>query len=419
MDLLELADRVWRGTARIEDHHPFSLVGELVEVAPRTAFVASFANVCAFTTEDGMVLVDTGSTFLAGAVRDSLRSWTDQRLDTAIYSHGHIDHVMGVGLYEAEAVSHGWRPPRVLAHQAVGDRFDRYRLTAGFNSIINQRQFQLPGLQWPTEYRYPDQTYVDRLDIEVGGERLELHHARGETDDHTWTWVPGRRVLCCGDFFIWASPNAGNPQKVQRYAWEWAAALREMSTLGAEVMLPGHGFPVVGAERVRTALSDTAELLESLHDQTVAMMNAGTRLDEIVLTVRAPARLLEKPYLRPIYDEPEFVVRNIWRLYGGWFDGNPAHLKPPAEAELAGEVAALAGGADALALRGSSVAAEGRLELAAELVEMAALAAPDSAEVHRIRAEVYEQRAAAEASTMSRGIFGWAASESRQRVGDG
>src|SRR5205814_916873 len=83
---------------------------------------------------------------------------------------------------------------------------------------------------------------------------------------------------CCGDFFIWASPNAGNPQKVQRYPKEWAVALRQMAGLGAEALLPGHGLPVIGADRVTQALTDAAELLEFLHDQTVAMMNEGARL---------------------------------------------------------------------------------------------------------------------------------------------
>ena len=180
---------------------------------------------------------------------------------------------------------------------------------------------------------------------------MELHHARGETDDHTWTWVPSARVLCCGDLFIWASPNAGNPQKVQRYPLEWASALREMVALEPEVLLPGHGFPVLGADRVRQALTDTAELLESLVEQTLALMNAGARLDEVLHTVAAPPHLLERPYLRPVYDEPEFVVRNVWRLYGGWWDGNPASLQPAPDAALAAELAALAGGAGVLADR--------------------------------------------------------------------
>ena len=47
-------------------------------------------------------------------------------------------------------------------------------------------------------------------------------------------------------------------------------------------------------------------------------MNAGARLEDIVTRVQVAPPTLARPYLRPIYDEPEFVVRNIWRLYGGW-----------------------------------------------------------------------------------------------------
>ncbi len=88
---------------------------------------------------------------------------------------------------------------------------------------------------------------------------------------------------------------------------------------------------MIGADRVRQALTDTADLLDSLVDQTLDLMNAGARLDEVIHTVRAPAHLADRPYLRPVYDEPEFVVRNVWRLYGGWWDGNPATLKPAPE----------------------------------------------------------------------------------------
>ena len=111
--------------------------------------------------------------------------------------------------------------------------------------------------------------------------------------------------------------------------------------------------PDRGADRVRVALTETAALLEYLHTETIKMMNEGARLDEIVHTVTAPTNLLAQPFLRPIYDEPEFVVRNVWRLFGGWYDGNPAHLKPAPEAALAGELADLTGGARTLAARGS------------------------------------------------------------------
>src|SRR5439155_13119945 len=98
-------------------------------------------------------------------------------------------------------------------------------------------------------------------------------------------------------------------------------------------------------------LTEGAELLESLVEQTLALMNEGARLDDIVQTVRAPAYLLERPYLHAVYDEPEFVVRNLWRLYGGWYDGDPSHLKPAPADVLAREIADLAGGPSRLAAR--------------------------------------------------------------------
>ena len=418
-DLLDIADRLWTGALPVEDHNWFGHLGELIAFDDELAFVASFANVSALSTDDGLLLVDTGSSFLATGAHAAVRSWSDRSLHTAVFTHGHIDHCFGVDRYEAEAAAAGSPPPRVIAHEAIAARFDRYRATNGYNAVINQRQFQNPSLRWPLEYRYPDETYSDHLVIELAGEQIELHHARGETDDHTWVWLPARKVLCCGDLFIWASPNCGNPQKVQRYPREWALAAREMAALGAEILLPGHGLPVVGADRVRTALLDVAMLLESLHDQTLALMNAGASLDDIVHSVVYPEALLAKPYLRPVYDEPEFVVRNVWRLYGGWYDGNPARLKPPADSALAIEVANLAGGATRLADRARAAADSGDLRLAGQLAEWAVQADPGLETAHDARVSVNRARARAEASTMAKGVFSWAASESRDRLANG
>ena len=217
-------------------------------------------------------------------------------------------------------------------------------------------------------------------------------------------------MLCCGDLFIWASPNAGNPQKVQRYPREWAAALRRMLTLDAEFLLPGHGFPVIGADRVRLALTDTANLLDSLVDQTLDVMNAGGRLDDAIHSVRPPGDLEARPYLRPVYDEPEFIVHTVWRLYGGWWDGNPATLKPAPERALAVELAGLAGGPGALASRAIRLLAAaaddtgsgsdpGRadelLRLAGHLAEYAWLADPADEGIQRARHEVFAARAGA------------------------
>jgi alkyl sulfatase BDS1-like metallo-beta-lactamase superfamily hydrolase len=426
-DVLTIADQLWRGEVSTSTMHPVDHIGGFAEITDGVGFVPSFANVSAFDTEDGLVLVDTGSLPLAPVVHGDLRRWTESRLNTAIYSHGHIDHVFGVPVWEAESTEKGWPAPEVIAHHALPARFDRYIFTAGYNTIINRRQFGFKDLQWPINYRYPDRTYHDTMDLSVGGVAFSLRHEKGETDDHTITWQADTRVLCCGDLFIWASPNAGNPQKVQRYPREWAAALRRMLELEAEYLLPGHGFPVVGADRVRQALTDTADLLDSLVDQTLAVMNAGGRLDDAIHSVHPPAELEERPYLRPVYDEPEFVVHTVWRQYGGWWDGNPASLKPAPERALARELAALAGGPGVLADRalellavagedhdgeGEGAAAEQALRLAGHLAESAWLANPGDPAVQRARQQVFAARAARATSTMTRGVFNWASQES-------
>ncbi len=448
-DILLLADKLWRGEVRTTEFHPVTQSGTITEICEGVAFVPAFANVTAIKTADGLVLVDTGSVFAARENHRQLRGWADQRLHTAIYSHGHIDHVFGVGPWEAEAAERGWPAPVVLAHEALPLRFDRYIATAGYNEVINRRQFGIRGLRWPTEYRYPDRTYSAELAIEVGGTALALRHEKGETDDHSVTWLADRRVLCCGDLFIWASPNAGNPQKVQRYPLEWAQALRRMLALKPEYLLPGHGLPVVGADRVTQALGDTAELLEALVSQTLAVMNGGGRLDEAIHTVAVPRHLAGRPYLQPVYDEPEFIVSTVWRQYGGWWDGNPATLKPAPERALAAELAALAGGPAVLARRAVELAeeavAEGKkeravpaegakatardaelaglrvaglrggedgLRLAGHLAEFAWQAAPDDPEVQQARHRVFTIRAERATSTMSSGVYRWAASES-------
>lgn len=401
----DAAERLWTGEDDTRGLNPLMTFHGIEQMADGVAFVSTFANVIAIKTGDGLVLVDTGSFMTGKVAAQQVRSWSTDRVHTAVYTHGHTDHVCGVAAFETDG------PIRVVAHEAVAARFDRYKATAGYNGHINSRQFRMPNVRWPTDYRYPDETYRDRLTLEVGGVTLELFHDRGETDDHTWVHLPAQRAICTGDLFIWASPNCGNPQKVQRYPAEWAAALDKMAALDAELLLPGHGPPIVGAERVRQALSETSALLTSLHDQTLAMMNDGARLDDILNGVEVPAELIDRPYLRPVYDEPLFIVRNIWRLYGGWYDGNPARLKPAPDGAVARSVAQLAGGAAALAERATEAAEAGDLALASQLAEWAVQAAPDDPGARAARSAIYRQRAGAESSLMARSIFLAAAEE--------
>jgi alkyl sulfatase BDS1-like metallo-beta-lactamase superfamily hydrolase len=404
----QLFERLWDGRAPMEEwtqavsDGSVTAIGDNIITVHTTYFCGS---VTVIRTSAGLVLIDTAKPDTAAQTLAAVRDWDDSPVHTVIYTHGHIDHTSGIKLLDEEADARGVARPRIVAHRNVLRRLSRYEASHGFNSIVQGQQFNYPNYVYPIGQREPDEVYDDTLSLTIGGETIELSHGRGETDDATFVWLPRHRVLASGDFVIWVFPNAGNPRKVQRYAPDWADALRRMLGLHPEVLIPGHGPVVFGAARAAQMLGDGAEVLESLTRQTLELINQGRSLDDILHTVSAPAHLMAKPYLLPKYDSPEFVVRGIWHLFAGWFDGDPAHLKPAPAAQLAAELASLAGGADKLAQRAAILAEGGQTRLAAHLAEFAATASPNEKAIQATRATVYARCIEGETSLIGKAIF--------------
>ncbi len=394
---------------------------ELSEIGDGLAVVESFSHSVVLDAGDGLVAFDASHANTGERVVAAIKGWSSQPVSHIIYTHGHADHVGGSVAFAAE-----YGAMTVVGHRNVERRFDRYAATNDWNVQINARQFggvkgdfgmgKFPEFI-PIDTARPNHVVDDHDTLHVGSRVIELHHARGETDDHLWAWMPEEKWIAAGDFVIWNFPNAGNPQKVQRFPIEWAAALRAMIAKGPELLLPAHGLPISGRDRIAMVLDDIATALELVVREVVDMMNAGEVLDTIVHSVSVPDDLLAKPYLRPLYDEPEFVVRNVWRQFGGWWDGAPSRLKPSPDAVLAAELADLAGGAGVLADRAQAIADQGDYRLACHLADLAGWAAPTDQAVHRQRALIYRARRSAESSLMAKGIFAGAARESEEIAG--
>lgn len=403
-----LFERLWNGTARMEEWTAAVSDGAITAVADNiiTIHTTYFCgSVTAIRTAEGLVLIDTAKPDTAKRTLELVRTWDDSPIHTVIYTHGHIDHTSGITGIDEEADARGVPRPRIVAHRNVRRRMNRYEASHGFNSIVQEQQFNQPGYVYPIGQRQPDEVYDDTLSLVIGGEQIELFHGRGETDDATFIWLPKRRVLVSGDFVIWVFPNAGNPRKVQRYAAEWAVALRQMESLKPDILIPGHGPVVFGESRAAQMLRDGAEALEFLTRSTLELLNRGATLDEVLSSVRVPVEYLAKPYLVPKYDDPEFLVRSIYHFYAGWFDGDPAHLKPARTDDVAQELAQLTGGAEKLAERAVVLAGEGQFRLAVQLAEFAGRAAPNDKDIQAIRADVLQQCIDSEPSLMGKAFL--------------
>ena len=118
--------------------------------------------------------------------------------------------------------------------------------------------------------------------------------------------------------------------------------------------------------------------------------------------------------MQPVYDDTEFLVRNVIRFYGGWWSGRPCELKPAPRAKLANEIATLAGGARALADRAQTLAEDGdyRLACASGRLRIGGRAQPTSIVQAKVAA-IYDARAQAEQSLMTVNIFNSAAAYAR------
>jgi alkyl sulfatase BDS1-like metallo-beta-lactamase superfamily hydrolase len=386
-------------------------------VAPDVYCITAFGNVGLVITDEGVVVVDTAIHQLGETVRNAIRKITDAPIHSVIYTHGHYDHAFGVWALLKDAEERGDPKPRIIAHENVARRFNRYQELQGQQEFINRIQFSVPEgtSAVPKEYYYPDVTYHDRFSFKLGDLTFELRFGMGETDDATWVWIPEKKVVFSGDFIIWSFPNIGNPFKVQRYEIEWAEALEQMASLHPEVLVPGHGS-VIRGEKVQKVCLNTARALRYLHEEVVKRLNRGAWIEQILEEVQLPEDLAKKAYLAPIYGCPTFVIHGIHRRYAGWYDGNPSHLSPSKTTDIAREVVNLAGGPEALLNRAKALKEAGEIQLALHLVDFILNNSETASlkDAHELKSDLLQAKADVESSFIARNILLNGANRERQ-----
>lgn len=393
-------------------------IGRVMPVAGPTGLVI---------TKEGLVVVDTGMP-QGGADRvRRIRERTQAPFHTIIYSHGHGDHVGGVHAFLEDAEKRGHPRPRIIGHELVAKRFDKYLMLAGRRRYIGSLQFPGPEMQRaqralgqgtrPSPYVYPDTTFSDYMEFKLGGFTFELRHAPAETDDTIWVWVPERRLAMIGDLLIGGCPNTGNPLKEQRYTLEWAEALERIAEKKPDFIIAG--LDVLRGKLARERCLKTARFLRYIQDEVVRLLNEGCWIEEILERVKIPEEMTSDPWLAGNYGHPTFVIHDVYRRYTGWYDGNPSELFPSGSSEIAAEVTRLSS-TEELIERARELQKEGNIQLALHIIDFAIRGTDDVSkrrEAVLLKADLLETRGDSVRNFIAGNIMRTSARILRQEVG--
>jgi len=333
-----------------------------------------WVNVAVFETSAGLVLVDAGYAPAGPALRDALRSISRQRVHTVIYTHHHIDHMLGTW-----ALLEAGEKPEIIATAELIDEVNRDITSRELTSRLNN-QLLSDFPRSPADLPLPTRTFRGCLELEIGDDRFVLTHAPGETADQLWVAVPTRRIVVAADYFQPFLPNAGNGKRRQRYVTSWAQALRDMVALEPLRALPMHGPALGSTEEISRRFGAQARALESIAAQTLKALNDGTRKYNVANGIALPADLATSADAAELYVTPRDIARTVAQEYTGWWNELPSEWSPATRATQAREIISLAGGIDRLLARIDTLRATDPV-LACHLADWAWLAAPDDARV--------------------------------------
>jgi alkyl sulfatase BDS1-like metallo-beta-lactamase superfamily hydrolase len=389
------------------------------------------ANVIIIDAPDGLIMVDALESMDAaeGLLPDirALRERTGKNVTDIIYTHNHADHVFGAGVFVDDQET----PVRIWAHEDTEGRV--HEVVNVLRPIIFERSMRqfgtfLPAAELENAGIGPflltnDATRIDfeaptnpidetKVQLEIAGETVLFREARGETDDQLMIYLPDRKLLLPADNYYHAFPNLYAIRGTSyRDVLEWSKSIDRMIELDAEVMIPQHTRPVIGADEIRKRLTDYRDAIQFVHDQTVRRINKGMTPDEIAAELQLPPHLANAPYLQPFYGRVDWAARAVFSGYLGWFSGDPEDLLPLPEGRQAELIIELAGGTDRLKEAIAEAMERGEPEWALVLASHLRAAGDEEAEV--LRAAALTALGEREISATGRNYFLTSAAEAR------
>ncbi len=351
---------------------------EAVEITPFVFMARDISNAHLVTTSDGDVMINTG--FVDNAERNLalLKPHRTGPLRYIVLTQSHADHFGGVPDFKEAGT-------KVVGGPDYNEMRDDMM---GMQAYFGPRS----GKLWastlktgkppkPQPHVEPD-ILVDRtLTLDVGERTFELISApEGETIDNLVVWMPKEKIAFTGNTFgpVWLSMpflntlRGDKPRLVRNYL----KAVEKVRDLGAEIIVTGHGEPIVGKDRIKADLDKMHAAVSYVRDYTLSGMKAGKTVHELMREFAFPEDLR----IGEFHGKASWAVKSIWREYSGWlhYEDGTTELYGVPRSSVNADIAELAGGADRLAERAGTHLQAGRPLEAIHLLDIALAVEPDN-----------------------------------------
>ena len=371
------------------------------------------ANSTMIVGSDGIIIVDTTESMSSAQnALAEFRKITDKPVKAIIYTHNHSDHTMGVKAFATEDDVKAGKV-HIYAHETM------------MNTVINNASVVAPILGLRSAYTFgiliergpegwvnqglgpayvrggtgfiaPTQTFKDQLDVTIAGVKLQLMYAPSETDDEIVVWLPEQKLLQSAEVIQGETfPNVHTIRGTRyRDPVAWYKSIDLMRRLQAEHLVPSHGRPMSGKDKIEEMLTAYRDAIQYVHDQTIRWMNKGLTPDEIVEKVaHLPAHLAHHPWLGEFYGTVKHSVRQIYVGNLGWFEGDPTALDPLPRGEESKRYVELMGGRDAVFKAAKKAFDAGENQWAAELLTHLIRVNKEDLEARKLKADALRQLA--------------------------